>query len=413
MNFRGWMVVAGALALGACQDAVTGVDGPGAPAGPPAASVQLDSGYVMRDGSPMRVVFEVRGGRAVFEGDIDLGPAGEIAKTVEEARRREQAQVEGEARLGVVTSNLSRRWGYGQVPYVIESTVPNQSRITSAIAHIEANVHGVDFVPRTSHGSWIIFRRTTDPNICGQSPLGRQGGGQVVLINDNCGSGTAIHEILHSLGFWHEQSRCDRDSYVEILWNNIQSGRSDQFNAYCSGANTVYAYDEGSIMHYGPTAFGKIVNGVPLQTIRSRRGLDYLMGQRSGLSTQDIYTVDWMYRPYAPSGVADTYPGNMPTISWNAYPTATEYSVELVAVYEEWDYERGYSTHEYTERWLGNTTGLSMQDAGATYTGNQYCDVYYSNYTTAYYTYWYQVVAHLPSGVVSYGARTPAYISTC
>lgn len=40
-----------------------------------------------------------------------------------------------------------------------------------------------------------------------------------------------MHEILHALGFRHEQGRYDRDKYVEIFWENIKQGESNVFNS--------------------------------------------------------------------------------------------------------------------------------------------------------------------------------------
>ena len=64
-----------------------------------------------------------------------------------------------------------------------------------------------------------------------------------------------LHELGHALGLWHEQSRLDRDEYVEILNDNIKPGHEHNFKHRSNNVINDYgvAYDYNSIMHYGKT----------------------------------------------------------------------------------------------------------------------------------------------------------------
>ncbi len=50
-------------------------------------------------------------------------------------------------------------------------------------------------------------------------------------IGTGCDStGTVLHEILHALGFWHEQSRPDRDNHLVIVFDNVLPGEIREEN---------------------------------------------------------------------------------------------------------------------------------------------------------------------------------------
>ncbi|XP_026764234.2 astacin-like metalloprotease toxin 5 [Galleria mellonella] len=96
-----------------------------------------------------------------------------------------------------------------------------------------------------------------------------------------------IHEWLHVLGFLHMQSTYNRDDYVRIMWENIESGKEHNFDKYESNlvSNHALPYEYTSCMHYGPYGFS--VNGQP--TIVPLWPFDGEMGQ-----TNEVTALDWL-----------------------------------------------------------------------------------------------------------------------
>lgn len=108
------------------------------------------------------------------------------------------------------------------------------------------------------------------------------------------------HELLHALGFWHEQSRPDRDEHVRIIWENIDDGLEDQFQKAVEVYSRGSAYDVGSIMHYSSDAFARSPG---LRTIETLEGEG--IAPASELSERDVEQFALLYRcPIGPRHIS-------------------------------------------------------------------------------------------------------------
>lgn len=54
---------------------------------------------------------------------------------------------------------------------------------------------------------------------------------EISLQNECVRKGIVLHELMHTLGFYHEQGRYDRDKFVEIFWENIIDGKQLIYSA--------------------------------------------------------------------------------------------------------------------------------------------------------------------------------------
>jgi hypothetical protein len=191
--------------------------------------------------------------------------------------------------------------GFYEIPYLFAAV--NEFGQTSSLAsvdqdvvlatmrYLENEVRYVKFVPRNDQGFYLNIGRY-EKGCWSYVGMNELPGGQSINLADGCISRRVIsHELMHALGFFHEQSRADRDQFVQIKYENIIEEMKINFEIRPTSVDNGSPYDYASLMHYPRTAFTK--NG--LDTI-SPNDDAVVIGVATGLSDSDTEQLILFYR---------------------------------------------------------------------------------------------------------------------
>jgi len=225
---------------------------------------------------------------SAFEGDMELDPD-QMAALMEQMSKQGKGSAFASIKAGLWLTNGKP----DNIKYYID---PQISGATSAIEAAVGDYHKYTCLrffkqTRRPSGPHIFF---TTGSGC-SSPVGRRSSGNHIRLARGCWrKGTIIHEIGHSIGLFHEQSRPDRDNYVTILKQNIIPRAVFNFNKFTTttidSRGTPYDYD--SVMHYGSYYF----SANRQLTIKTKNSADQSrIGNRSGFSVTDKKQINLMY----------------------------------------------------------------------------------------------------------------------
>ncbi|NXE26047.1 MEP1A protein, partial [Ardeotis kori] len=188
--------------------------------------------------------------------------------------------------------NETYRWKF-PVPYILGDNLDlNAKGVILQAFEMFRLKSCVDFKPYEGERTYIFFTKESG---C-WSMVGDLQTGQNLSIGTGCDYRAIVeHEVLHALGFYHEQSRMDRDDYVTIWWDQIIADKEHNFlkydDSYITDLNTPYDYE--SLMHYQPFSFNKN-ESIPTITANIPE-FDDIIGQRLDFSAIDLERLNRMY----------------------------------------------------------------------------------------------------------------------
>jgi len=173
--------------------------------------------------------------------------------------------------MGTGIAEFSALWPDGIVKYEIDPSTSNERRqaIITAMKNWShsTKIRFFDVSGSNNKGDYVHL---VYGNIGNNSYVGRIGGKQALNL-ENDGVGVIVHELGHALGMFHEQMRSDRDSYIRIVWDNIQPDWQPQFFQYASADNVLAnaprtTFDFKSIMLYSSISTTAVDINFPVMT---------------------------------------------------------------------------------------------------------------------------------------------------
>ena len=213
------------------------------------------------------------------------------------------------------------------IPYSITASAAlpsNDERVLTAVGIIEARTCLRFRIATNADTEYIRVINAATTGTC-LANIGRVPGRITSIeIGSRCGTGAVLHEFLHALGFFHEQSRNDRNEFVTVNEANVQPSLLSNF-ALESNAFDIGAYDYNSIMHYSATAFARSPG---LITVTSPQPI----GQRSTLSTGDAASIQFLYQSCAVPTAPTCLLTKTGTVN---IPYGKEFSVSSIGTYSQ------------------------------------------------------------------------------
>ncbi|KAF7272619.1 protein tolkin-like [Rhynchophorus ferrugineus] len=198
-----------------------------------------------------------------------------------------------------VTTFKERLWDHGVIPYEIDDTFSDYRKALAkqAMRHWENNTC-LKFIERnkTENENYVFF--TEKPCGC-CSFVGKRGlGAQALSIGSKCAVfGVVVHEIGHAIGYYHEHTRPDRDSYVEVYLENVKKEQKVNFEKLSPDqvSSLGLKYDYDSIMHYARNTYSKNSYVDTIKPIVGPGMQTPEIGQRLRLSQGDIIQTQILY----------------------------------------------------------------------------------------------------------------------